>query len=73
MCPMYLFSVLNFAWKLETVVKNKICSLKIHNKSLNIKELNIVYHVTYFLSCRPRLKPSLLEGWNTSTDGSKGR
>lgn len=26
---------------------------------------------TYFLSCRPRLKPSLFDGWNTSTDGSK--
>lgn len=27
--------------------------------------------MTYFFSCRPRLKPSLLEGWNTSTEGSE--
>ena len=28
---------------------------------------------SYFFSCRPRPKPSLLDGWKTSMDGSAGR
>lgn len=28
---------------------------------------------SYFFSCRPSPKPSLLDGWKTSMDGSAGR
>lgn len=40
-------------------------------KSYIMKSIHLhLTNISYFLSCRPRLKPSLLDGWNTSTDGS---